>query len=102
MATRLELQAALEAVLGTDKVYFEPPESLKLTYPCIVYKLEPADIIRADNKSYRYTRKYTVTYISHKSTDSIVDVIPQTFQMCEPDRHFVSAGLNHYVYTLYF
>ena len=37
MASRLNLQDKLEEVLGSKQVYFQPPESLKLKYPCIVY-----------------------------------------------------------------
>ena len=37
MATRLQLQAQLEEMLGSRNVYYQPPESVKLEYPAIVY-----------------------------------------------------------------
>ena len=37
MAGRLELQSKLEELLGTRNVYYQPPESIKIGYPAIVY-----------------------------------------------------------------
>ena len=34
---RLELQDLLETVLGSQYVYFQPPATLRMRYPCIVY-----------------------------------------------------------------
>ena len=39
MKTRLELDEELVKILGSKNVYFQPPESLKLNYPAIVYSL---------------------------------------------------------------
>ena len=38
MDSRPNLQAKLEEILGNKNVYFQPPESLKLNFPAIVYK----------------------------------------------------------------
>ena len=38
MDSRPNLQTMLEQILGSRNVYFQPPESLKLNYPAIVYK----------------------------------------------------------------
>ena len=40
MANRLDLQALLEDLLGSRNVYYQPPESVKMNYPAIVYALE--------------------------------------------------------------
>ena len=37
MPSRLNLQTTLETILGSRNVYFQPPESVKLKYPAIVY-----------------------------------------------------------------
>ena len=37
MANRLDLQALLEDLLGSRNVYYQPPESVKMNYPAIVY-----------------------------------------------------------------
>ena len=39
MKTWNELQEVLQGILGNDgKAYFQPPENLKLKYPCIVFE----------------------------------------------------------------
>ena len=35
---RLELDADLRALLGSTNVYFQPPETKKLKYPCFIYE----------------------------------------------------------------
>lgn len=37
MASRLDLQTFLEELLESKNVYFQPPESVKMKYPAIVY-----------------------------------------------------------------
>jgi hypothetical protein len=41
MAPRLQLQTLLETL--TEHVYFQPPENLKVQYPCIVYQRDFAE-----------------------------------------------------------
>ena len=40
MAPRLDLQKLLVELLGSDNVYFQPPPSVQMNYPAIVYKLD--------------------------------------------------------------
>lgn len=37
MANRLNLHEEFATLLGSNNVYFQPPESVKLNYPCIKY-----------------------------------------------------------------
>ena len=37
MGTRIELQSKLEELLGSRQVYYQPPETVKMEYPAIVY-----------------------------------------------------------------
>ena len=37
MARRLELQNLLANLLGTNNVYFQPPPTVQMEYPAIVY-----------------------------------------------------------------
>ena len=37
MASRLNLHNELIKMLGTNNVYYQPPESIKMKYPAIVY-----------------------------------------------------------------
>ena len=37
MKTRVDLQQKLEDFLGSRNVYFQPPENIRLKFPCIIY-----------------------------------------------------------------
>ena len=58
MANRLDLQAALEEILGSRNVYFTPPESVKMKYDAIRYELAGKDLKRASNRLYVFTNCY--------------------------------------------
>lgn len=102
MASRLQLQDELELLLGSDDVYFQPPESLRMTYPCIRYELRAPQQFRADNKNYVLHRSYTVTHIYKDPDGDLIQTFLNTFQMCDHDRHYTADGLHHDVYTIYF
>jgi hypothetical protein len=101
MPPRTDFQDLLEAILGSGEVYFQPPSSVQIRYPCIVYKLNNIDTGYADNKPYSHEKQYMVTVID-KNPDSI---IPDEIGMLPKsvfNRHFTSDNLHHYVYTVYF
>lgn len=101
MASRLELQTLFEDILGSRNVYFQPPESKKLSYPAIVYELGNMQTDYADDIGYTSIRQYTVTVITRDPDSDLIDKIAK-LQLCRFDRHFRSDNLNHYVYSLYF
>lgn len=102
MASRLELQDELEMLLGSENVYFQPPESLRMKYPCVRYEFAGVNQFRADNKSYVRNRSYSVTHIYKDPDGSLFNDFLTTFQMCNHDRHYVADGLHHDVYTIFF
>lgn len=102
MDRRLELQEKLEGILGSRNVYFQPPASIKLIYPCVVYKIGTGDAKYADNKLYNYTYSYDVTFIYKKTSIDIVEQMLNEFQMCRLSAAYCSDNLNHYVFNLYF
>lgn len=101
MIRREEFQAELEELLGNDHVYFQPPENLKLKYPCIVYGLDDIYRTAADNKAYQQRHRYMVTYITTEPASPLVDRLIE-LPLCSFNRHFKSDGLNHYNYTIYY
>ncbi len=82
-------------------VYFQPPESLKLSYPCIVYERESADTKWADDKTYLFKKRYTVTVIDPNPDSTIIDAVAK-LPLCRYDRHFTSDNLNHDVFKIYY
>lgn len=101
MASRLELQTMLEDILGSRNVYFQPPASIKMQYPAIVYSRSNIDNTNADDAMYTQNRSYEVTVIDANPDSSIVDRLSR-IPKCQFDRHFSSDNLNHDVFTLYF
>lgn len=96
---RSQLHNILKAI--TPNVYFQPPNGLALKYPCIVYKVDNADTMFADNKPYSYTERYQVT-IMDQSADTVLRFEVAGLPMCLFDRSFATNDLNHYVYNIFF
>ena len=101
MAPRLEFDALLRGVLGSDNVYFQPPSNLQMSYPCIVYQRDNEKAGFADNKPYSYARRYAVTYIDRNPDSDIPDKIGQ-LPLSSFNRAFTADNLHHYVHTIYF
>lgn len=101
MGKRLELQSLLEGILGSRNVYFQPPENIKIAYPCIIYKRDYAVTNFADNKPYNLTKRYSVTIIDKNPDSEIPDKIA-ALPMSTFVRHFTADNLNHDIYNLYF
>lgn len=99
MAPRLELQSLLEAI--TPHVYFQPPENVKLVYPCIIYHRDSMDAVHANNGLYKNTVRYSVTVID-RNPDSELHLNVGKMPLCSYNRFYVAENLNHDVYTLYF
>lgn len=101
MDSRIELHEELKAILGSGFVYFQPPESVKMSYPCIVYGIDGMDIKRADDRPYLTAKRYSITIID-KDPDSVIPDRLLTLPYCSFDRCYTSDNLNHWVFTLYF
>lgn len=101
MGLRLALQQILENLLGNDHVYFQPPESKKMDYPCIRYKLRDIDTSFADDVPFFYVKSYEVTLI-HRDPDNLVVGKLAALPKCLFDRAYTADNLNHYVYILYY
>ncbi len=101
MGQRLELHNVLVGVLGSDRVYFQPPSNLTVEYPCVVYNRDTTDVLRADNVGYKSEPRYSVIVIDR---DPDTDV-PTKIAELPKSRHvrsYVANGLNHYAFQLYY
>lgn len=101
MKRRLELHNLLCDILGSKNVYFQPPESIRLNYPAIVYSLDDIDSIHANNSVYLTNRRYSVTVID-RDPDSLLVGKVAALPTCSFNRHYTKDNLNHDVFTLYF
>lgn len=98
---RLEFHEILCGVLGNKHVYFQPPESLKLKYPCIVYNRTTANSQYGDNRPYTFMICYQVIYID-KDPDSEVIMELAKLPYSSMDRHYTANNLNHDAFTIYY
>lgn len=101
MGTRLELQTLLESLLGSRNVYFQPPPTVTLTYPCIIYERRGVDTKFANDQPYSHHRQYQVKLIDRNPDSALVDVL-LNLPRCKMDRHYTADNLNHDVFNLYY
>jgi hypothetical protein len=101
MTERLALHTILKGIMGADAVYFQPPATVKMAYPCIVYKRDRVKTKFADNNPYMQKKRYMITVIDKDPDSSILDKIG-ALPLCAFDRHFTFDNLNHDVYNIYF
>lgn len=101
MASRLYLQTQLENLLGSRNVYFQPPESIKMNYPAIVYALEDIENAHADDGVYLSYKRYSVTVIDKNPDSLFIDKVA-AMPTCQFNRHYNSENLNHWNFSLYF
>ncbi len=101
--SRLILQEKLEEILGSNHVYFQPPEDIRLIYPCVIYERSGMNVNYADDDPYNDWFQYDVMYISkNPDTNEFIQRMVNEFKHCRYERHFVSDNLNHETFSLYY
>lgn len=105
---RLELHEKLKLLLvnyggGKAKdVYFQPPETIHMSYPAIVYELDGIQDNKANNYTYFSGRRYSIEFMTRDPDSRLIDQFLMEFKFCNFSRSFVSNNLNHYIFTLYY
>lgn len=99
LRSRLGLDEIFRSI--APNVYFQPPESIKMKYPCIIYNLDNYDTEYADNKPYIVTKRYMVTVVD-KDPDSEIKDNVALLPYCEFSRSFTKDNLNHYIFEIYY
>lgn len=101
MGQRLELQSILIEILGSKNVYFQPPPSIRMEYPCIVYSKSSAKTTFANNVPYFIGKKYDLTVID-RNPDSEISNRVLRLPMCIHNRSYAKDNLNHDAFTLFY
>ena len=102
MDKRLSLHKELIQILGSTNVYFQPPETLKMKYPCIRYTKARPMVNHADNKKYFNKNHYELTVIDTDPDTKIPDLLSEYFQYCSIDRYYSADNLTHCSLDLYY
>ena len=107
MSRRMKLHNILCAILSCPdkglecRAYFQPPSSVKMKYPAIVYALDDIENVHADNGVYSSRRHYSVTVIESDPDSELVDKVA-SIPTCRFERYYASENLNHWNFSLYF
>ncbi len=96
-----EFGEILEEILGLPNVYFQPPPSKDMQYPCLVYELDDVLTLKADNGPYSMFDRYQVTFIRNEPDSPVIRKL-LSLKYAEFSRHFATSGLNHDVITIYY
>jgi hypothetical protein len=102
MGTRVDLHYKLVDILGSSNVYFQPPASITMRYPAIVYSLDNIQARFANNMPYNQKRRYKITYITKDPDSELIDIFPLKLPSVDFDRVYTADNLYHYVYTIYY
>lgn len=100
MKTRLELHNTLISTTGINNIYYNPPENIKMNYPCIRYKRVDVTSKKADDIKYIVHDRYELVIISSKNNDDIVNKL-LSIKYMEYDRSMIINGLFHDYMTIY-
>lgn len=100
--SRATLHSTLVSAFGSEKVYYQPPETIKLTYPCIVYNKDSMTLRHADDRMYNGLDHYTITIITRDpDSTSYMDVL-NALEYCRYDRTYVADNLYHFAISTYY
>ena len=102
MNKRLALHEKLVELVGSNNVYFQPPASVQISYPCVIYNVGNGDAKHADNMVYNYINSYDLTFIYKKPNIEIIEQVLAALPMCKVTRVYVADNLNHYAFSVYY
>lgn len=100
MVNRPDLHKTLIRILGSKSVYFQPPESTKLTYPCIIYEETKGRTTRANDLLYLYRKAYDGVIVDKDPDSEIPDKV-RALPMCDIDRPYKADNLYHWPFTIF-
>lgn len=93
------LQVLLES-FGVP-VYFQPKQNITMTYPCIVYERDDSFVAHANNSLYFRKKRYQVTAIDRNPDSALPDKI-EALPLTRLTRTYMTEGLYHYSFSLFF
>lgn len=107
MSRRLKLHDILCGILecpnhGNDcRAYFQPPASVKMKYPAIVYALNDIENTFADNRVYLSSRSYSITVIDSDPDSELIGKVA-SLPTSRFNRHYTKDNLNHDVFEIFY
>jgi len=99
MASRIELHKVLAALLGSSNVYYQPPSTMTILYPAIIYSRDDMTSKYANNNVYNVITAYEVIVID-KNPDSLIPGKVALLPTCKFNTNYVADNLNHDAFTM--
>ena len=101
MADRLDLHELLKEKLGSDHVYYRPPENVKMIYPAIKYSKQGIMSEHANDTRYLTKDNYQIIVIAKLPDHPVINKLLE-LPYCSWDRHYIADNLNHDVLRIYY
>lgn len=111
MDRRIKLQNELEQEFGdfvaempdgSPAIFFQPPENIKLRYPCIIYELSAMNNLNANDKRYIGWKEYDFVIIDTDPDSKISEKMLDHFSKCRYIRRYMADNLVHDVVGLFY
>lgn len=99
MLSRLKLQEELVTILGSSNVYFQPPESIQINYPAIIYSRSKINNDFANGGVYKQAYSYQIIVLDPDPDSEIVSKISQ-METSKHIKHYTSNNLNYDVFAI--
>jgi len=100
--SRIDFRNFLVEKTGIEYLYFQPPESIKMSYPAIIYSISRVNHKFADNNKYLRFTAYQLILID-KDPDSEFFYKLLDLPMCSyTGTSYQKDNLNHYIFTIYY
>lgn len=100
MSSRTQLQSKLEELLGSTNVYYQPPSSIKMEYPAIVYSKQNITSTYANDAKYSMRDCYSVIVIDKRPDNPVIKKI-LNLPYTSYGRQYKADNLYHDDITLY-
>lgn len=98
--TQPELNEVFCSLLGSRNVYFQPPATVRMKYPCILYESQPMTTMHAGNVPFAIQDHYRVIVID-QNPDSAIPRKIAGMQGARAARPYVSDNLYHFPFDLW-
>lgn len=101
MSSRTDLQSKLEELLGSRNVYYQPPATVMMNYPAIVYSRKRIESKFANDAKYSKMNCYELIVIDGKPDNPVINKLLD-LPYSSFDRYYTADNLHHDVITLYY
>lgn len=101
MEKRVELHNILKELLGSNNVYYQPPEDELMGYPAIRYSKKKPDRKFANNAAYLSKDCYELIVIDYEPDNPVIKKL-MDLPYCSYDRWYAANNLNHDTLTIYY